>query len=169
MDAVIALISEMVEEKTKEIDAKEQNLRREQPDTADEIMDDLRYYHACRFSFFWESCVWRLQGIFEGILDEQFLAKKRKYRGLRDRINSLKNTGYRLINEDQLVAWAKFRNELSHSPPKQLDGHGTFLAKNDLISFREFLVDILKDLQKQKNQTRVMLLRCLRARFNYYF
>lgn len=150
MDSVIELVSEIVDERTKEIDALEERLKTESPDIVDDVMDDARPYNFWRHNFLWESCVWRLQGIFEGILDERFLKNAKKYRGLRDRLNALKQSGFSIKNEDKLISWADFRNELSHSPPKQIEGHGAHLGKDDIVEFREFLVDILRDLERQK-------------------
>lgn len=150
MDAVIDLISEIVDERTKEVHSLEERLKIENPELLDDIMDDVRPHNFWRHNFLWESCVWRLQGIFEGILDERFLRNARKYRGLRDRLTALKNAGFSIKNENELIKWADLRNELSHSPPKQIDGHGAYLDKNDLLEFREFLVNILRDLEKQK-------------------
>jgi hypothetical protein len=91
-----------------------------------------------------------LQGIFEGILDERFLDDSRKYRGLRDRIKELKLKGFVISQEEELFIWSEFRNELSHSPPKQIIGHGAQIGKEDVIRFRDFLVTILKELESKK-------------------
>jgi len=151
MDSIIELVSEIVDERTNEIDKLEEKLIREKSDIVDDIMDGLRPHNFWRHNFLWESCVWRLQGIFEGILDERFLSNHRRYKGLRDRLNELKKAGFEIDQELKLIEWANLRNELSHNPPKQINGHGALLGKDDIVKFREFLVDILRTLEQQKN------------------
>lgn len=151
MDAVIDLVSGIIEERTREIDELEKDLSLTSPDLVDDIMDDTRYYNFANHIFLWESCLWRLQGIFEGILDERFLPKEQDYRGLNHRLQILKKEGYLILNETDLLEWAKLRNILSHSPPKELlNGPRVPLTKVDVVEQRDFLVDILRSLEQQK-------------------
>lgn len=152
MDSVIELVSEIVDERTLEIDKLEEKLKLESPDIVDDIMDDIRPHNFWRHNFLWESCIWRLQGIFEAILDERFLDNSRKYRGLRDRLNELKRLGFTVSQEKELLRWSEFRNELSHSPPKQMIGHGAQIGKMDVVQFREFLVAVLRELESKRQQ-----------------
>jgi hypothetical protein len=100
-----------------------EKIRREQPDSADDILDDTAYYNYTDTEYVWHFCLWRLQAVFEGILVHKILRNKEVERlpGLKAKLDAVRRAGYPLTDEDydELIEWAKLRNALSHAPPEQ--------------------------------------------------
>ena len=88
-----------------------------------EAASDAAYYAHVDSVFLWEYALWRLQGIFEGLIMTLFLPHLREKRlmGLLAKLKAMQNAGYTLTAEDEqeLTEWAELRNALSHRPPEQ--------------------------------------------------
>lgn len=98
----------------------------ENSELADDILDDVVWYHYKEESFLFESALWRLQGIFEGILVQRYLSslgdvEVKKLKGLKNKLDKLKNIGHNFnVNiYSELLEWNDLRNKLSHLPPKK--------------------------------------------------
>jgi len=116
----------------------EQRVRREQPDEADAVLDDMYYYTWIETQYLWHFCLWRLQAILEGIISHTMLdASVRRVRGLRARLDALREAGYTLPDDEyeELLAWATLRNALSHAPPERYRPGP--LTKEDVMEYKE--------------------------------
>src|SRR5690606_29202630 len=73
--------------------------------------------------FLWQFCLWRLQGILEAVMVHTFLSGclSKQPAGLRDKLLAMRDAGYTVTDNDlnELFAWARLRNALSHAPPEQ--------------------------------------------------
>ena len=94
--------------------------------------------------YLWEYAIWRLQGIFEGLITTVFLAGRAtpKRPGMRAKLEAMEAAGYSLQPElrQQLLEWVKLRNALSHTPPEQF--RPIWIEESDVIEFKELLANI---------------------------
>lgn len=122
-DYTVRLAKEFVEAKTTLFKQKSERVRIEQPEEADDILDDVAYYTHTDNEYIWHFCLWRLQAIFEGILVHKLLRDQKAERllGLKAKLDAIRAAGYPLSdqNYDDLISWGKLRNALSHAPPEQ--------------------------------------------------
>jgi hypothetical protein len=67
--------------------------------------------------YIWQLGVWRLQAIFEGLIDQDLL-RDSNIRGHRRKLNRLTELGFSISPEErrELDNWAGLRNALSHRP-----------------------------------------------------
>lgn len=91
--------------------------------------------------------IWRLQSIFESLLTTNFDIQ---VRGIGKKIKQLKNKGFTVIKESELLEWAELRNKLSHSAPEMLHPCPTNLLESDIDEFSQLLFEIYEDLEMQK-------------------
>ena len=110
-----------------------------------EIISDISHYAWCEEQYLWEFCLWRLQGIFEGLFVNNYIDKM-KYTnlvGLNAKIKAAKDCGFKISDEDvvELKSWANLRNALSHAPPEQY--RPVPLEENDIIEYIELVKRIL--------------------------
>lgn len=117
------------------------------PDAAD-AYDDVIYYHYIGNEYLWHFGLWRLQGIFEGILKEKFFPDK-NLSGLHRKIQEVEKQGFKIIGTDksELFEWSKLRNALSHAPPEAY--RPLALNEEDLKEYIELLKRVLRSLQDQ--------------------
>lgn len=122
-------------------------VREENPDSADDILDDISYYTHTDIEYVWHFCLWRLQAIFEGIMVYKILRTEEAEQlvGLRSKLEAIRHAGFTLEDADfnELVDWAKLRNILSHAPPEQYRPGP--LQEADVIEYKE-LVERLSQL-----------------------
>ncbi len=100
-------------------DAKE---RYPDPDTHVEIIDDAAYYAWIRIQYLWHFCLWRMQGVLEGLIKYSFLPQPQpQLGGLKRKLDAMKSAGYTMTQDDydDLINWGRLRNALSHAPPEQ--------------------------------------------------
>ena len=123
----------------------------EQPELADDILDDIVWYHYKEESFLFESALWRLQGIFEGILIQRYLyilsdEDIKKLKGLKNKLDKLKNIGHDFNKElyFELLDWNNLRNKLSHLPPQK---YTSVLDINDIKEFVKTINSFLKSIK----------------------
>jgi hypothetical protein len=120
---------------------------KQSPDATD-AYDDLIYYHHIGNEYLWHFGLWRLQGIFEGILKEKFFPDK-KLSGLHRKVQEVVNQGFKIIDTDKenLFEWSKLRNALSHAPPEAY--RPLALTEGDLTEYIDLVKRILRSLEDQ--------------------
>jgi len=123
-----------------------EKVRKESPDIAEDILDDVGYYKYVECSYLWEFCLIRVFGIFEGIIEKKHLPKA-KYTSYRNRIDKLIKKGYKYEDND-LQDWLDLRNAIVHSPPEQF--RPVSLIKDDLVQLTNLLKGKLRSLDKQE-------------------
>ncbi len=112
------LIKEIIEDRNKQIETKTKKLEAKKIDY--EAISDLNYYAYIDNLFIWHFGIWRLQGIFEGIIKQEFFPSK-KLLGLKSKLDYTRKVSKKINQEDynELLEWGKLRNALSHFPPEQ--------------------------------------------------
>lgn len=109
------------------------------PEWADEVLDDPAYYTYIDAQYAWQFCLWRLQGILEGIISRTLLRRTAATPtlGLKARLKSLRRAGYTLskAEEAELLDWAALRNALSHAPPERYRPGP--LTEEDALEYRD--------------------------------
>jgi hypothetical protein len=151
-DYTIRLVQDFIKSRKDNYQTYAAKVRAESPNTADDILDDIAYYTHVDIDYMWHFCLWRLQGIFEGLITSSFLPSKPKKRliGLEAKVNAMKTAGYQLSDDDfnELVLWANLRNALSHSPPEQCRPGP--LQENDVMEYLEFLKKLCRHFRGQE-------------------
>jgi len=117
------------------------------PDAAD-AYDDLIYYHHIGNEYLWHFGLWRLQGIFEGILKEMFFRDK-TLAGIFKKLQTVEDQGFKINGADkqELLDWASLRNALSHAPPEAY--RPLALNEKDIKDYIRLVKRILGSLQNQ--------------------
>ena len=117
-------------------------------DTSEEISDAMYYSHIDG-EFLWHFAIWRLQGIFEGILSQNFPITSNGF-GLKSKLDKLKKCNITIASNDyiEILEWAKLRNALSHSPPEQFRPGN--LSRNDVLEYLELLKKVTLYIVSQK-------------------
>lgn len=114
-----------------------------------EVLDDLAYYtwidnfYVCHFG------LWRLQGIFEGILKQEFGVPE-NLPGLKKKFDTVLKQGYKIDKSqyDEILLWSKIRNALTHNPPEAYKPHG--LTIDDLSEYCDLVSGVTQQLLDQK-------------------
>lgn len=118
-----------------------ERVRAESPDLADDILDDVAHYSWIDTQYIWHFCLWRLQGVFEGLIVGKFLPlnSNRRLIGLKAKLDAARAAGHSLTDQDyeDLLAWANLRNALSHMPPEQYSPG--LLEEEDLLEYQTLL------------------------------
>lgn len=104
-------------------------------------------YHYREIQMLIQFGIWRLQSIFESLLTTNF---EINVRGIGKKIKHLKEKGYAVIRENELLEWAELRNKLSHSAPEMLHPCPINLIEDDIDEFSQLLLEIYEDLETQK-------------------
>lgn len=124
-------------------------------DAANEIISDIAHYAWVDNQYLWHFCLWRLQGIFEQILVQDFLTAdedgpKPILGGLKRIISAVRRLGYSISEAEleEIRDWAKLRNALSHQPPEMY--YPVSIDENDILEYIELLKKVLGDLYLQK-------------------
>ncbi|AKQ46054.1 hypothetical protein TH63_11035 [Rufibacter radiotolerans] len=117
----------------------------------DEAIDDISYYNYIENLYLWHFGLWRLQGVFEGILKQEFFHQE-KLPGLKSKLDFIKKLNYRISQSDydEILEWGKLRNALSHHPPEQY--RPCELEEKDLKEYYELVKRITEDLLEQKEK-----------------
>jgi hypothetical protein len=106
-----------------------------------EAIDDEAYYAFIDTVYLWEYGLWRLQGVFEGLITNTFLPTRpaKPLPGLKKKLEAMRAAGYTIADEDyaELLEWASLRNALSHSPPEQY--RPAMLKEADLLEYKELV------------------------------
>jgi uncharacterized protein YlaN (UPF0358 family) len=124
-------------------------------DGVNEVLDDLRYYKWIDDFFIYHFGLWRLQGIFEGMLRQEFFPDK-ELTGLKKKLDTVIEMGYLIDNKDylEIIEWGRLRNALSHFPPEQYRPAG--LTRDDLSDYQSLVDRTITNLieQREKNNVR---------------
>lgn len=118
-------------------------------DIEKEILADLAYYtwidnfYVCHFG------LWRLQGIFEGILKREFCLPE-KLTGLKRKMDAVRKQGYRIdkTEYEEILLWGKLRNALTRNPPEAYRPHG--LSIEDVSEYSDLVTRVTMYLLDQK-------------------
>ena len=80
-----------------------------------EALADQNFRSVFEVQFVWQFGLWRLQAIFESLIDQRFLSG-RKVRGLTKKLQAIAIGGYTMAAADtrELHDWTQLRNALSH-------------------------------------------------------
>lgn len=68
-------------------------------DGVNEVLDDLKYYKWIDDFFIYHFGLWRLQGVFEGMLRQEFFSNKELI-GLKKKLDTVIGMGYSIDNDD---------------------------------------------------------------------
>lgn len=123
LDYTFRLAKEFADAKNAIYRIEEIKVRKETPELANDILDDAAYYTYVNIQYIWHFCIWRLQGIFEGLITNSFLPSKpdKPLRGIKAKLDQMRKSGFNINQDDydELILWARLRNALSHVPPEQ--------------------------------------------------
>lgn len=133
-DYTLRLVNDMITARGLVAGQEAEELGTAHPEGADEIEADLLYYAWVDSQFLHQFCLWRLQGIFEGILVQDFL-KGTRFHGLKAKLDAMRAEGYSIdqTDYDELLEWAQLRNALSHFPPEQY--RPIEITENDIAEY----------------------------------
>ncbi len=157
-DYTFRLVKEIINHRQNQINEKidsikvcdnKENLLNDSKGITDEVISDLSYYNYVENLFLWHFGLWRLQGIFEGILKNEFFPNK-NLQGLKAKLNFVKKLEYVVFEEDfnELIEWGKLRNALSHNPPERYRPSG--LREDDVKEYLGLIKRVTKNLKDQK-------------------
>jgi len=151
-DHSINLVREMIDARTEQYEREAAKVRKEQPDVADEILDDVAYYKFTDDQYLWQFALWRLQGLIEAVIAHQLIENdgSKKLFGLKAKLEALEKHGYTVSQEEivELVLWGDLRNAISHAPPEQY--RPTPLSEDDIVEYYEFVKSLYLRWQSEK-------------------
>jgi hypothetical protein len=117
-----------------------------------EAIDDEAYYTYLDTVFLWEYALWRLQGVFEGLITTVFLPQgpRKHLPGLRAKLEAMRKAGYSVSDArfTALLEWATLRNALSHSPPEQY--RPMWIEEQDLLEYASLLREVCRHWRNEK-------------------
>lgn len=119
-------------------------------DTKPEEFDLYIAQHYREAQFLLQFGIWRLQGIFEGLLISSFTVDGTT--SLWKILEALKKQGYKLRKEKELREWTQLRNKLTHSATERFNPCPTNLIEQDIDEFSQLLSEIYSDLNRQRNE-----------------
>ncbi|MEZ5692240.1 MAG: hypothetical protein R3D71_11345 [Rickettsiales bacterium] len=144
---VVRVTQEIIDDRKTVLEKEIEKIKQENPEDADDILDDYVYYKNLECFYLWEFLIIRLIGVFEGVMEQNFLPQG-KYRGYQHRLETLVKNGYKIENIDELGKWVNLRNALSHMPPEQ---HRPILIdKDDIADLEKLLIAEIENLESQK-------------------
>ena len=140
-DHTVNIVDGAINARTEQYQKKAAKIRKEHPDTADEILDDIAYYHYTDDQYLWHFCLWRLQGLLEAVIVHQLIKNDRSKNlfGLRSKLEALEESGFTIsaLEKEELLLWANLRNAFSHAPPEQYRPTG--LNEDDIFEYQQFI------------------------------
>jgi hypothetical protein len=137
-DHTKSTISNIIDDRRSTIEIKVANLTERGIDSEAEA--DVRYYSEIEHQNLWQFGIWRLQGIFEGILKQDFGIESRGLNNiLKDAIE--KGIGISETERIDLLEWGKLRNALSHFPPEKY--RPSPLSESDFDEYLELVKNII--------------------------
>ncbi|MGB9006424.1 MAG: hypothetical protein WCB96_11930 [Candidatus Aminicenantales bacterium] len=124
IDFAYDLVKDIINDRNKILGDYSERIKKEYPESFTDIMDDIGYYHGLENLIFWQFALWRLQGIFEGMIILNYLKDPsliKKLIGLKAKLNKIKDSGFPISQNDyeSLIDWGELRNALSHCPPEK--------------------------------------------------
>lgn len=142
-DYILRLTRDFIEARNIKLQADIERAKQEHPDPRihGEIISDFDYYVDIDTQYLWQFCLWRFQGILEGLITSSFLPKPetKSLFGLKSKLKAMQETGYTLDNSDysELIDWANLRNALSHAPPEQY--YPGPLQQSDVVEYKQLV------------------------------
>jgi hypothetical protein len=122
-DYTVDIVNRIIRLRGQAVDRELSDLEQDPTDAAKEILSDVKYYTWIEDQYFWHFCLWRLQGILEGLITTVFLESGAASNlfGLKAKLDAMIAAGYTIPSEvyAELLEWSKLRNALSHCPPEQ--------------------------------------------------
>lgn len=137
------LINDLINDRNEQIKIKGKELEAKNIDS--EAISDLNYYAYVDNLFIWHFGIWRLQGIFEGILKQKFFPNKNLL-GLKSKLDFSRKITKKINQADytELLEWGKLRNALSHFPPEQY--RPSLIQESDFIEYLELVKRVTTEL-----------------------
>jgi hypothetical protein len=123
IDYIHEMVKKTIEDRNKILDERKARVEKENPEMAPDILNDTCYYHGLQNLILWQFALWRLQGIFEGLMILKYLrdpSLSKKLIGLKAKLRKMIDSGYTISPDDYdaLIEWGELRNALSHCPPE---------------------------------------------------
>ncbi|GFM34015.1 hypothetical protein [Desulfovibrio subterraneus] len=153
----IELIQGIVDLRTEKHTEYENEVRRDTPDLADDILDDISYYKYVEEQHLWQFALVRLQGLFESVMTSEFAPPRDGVRlnGISLKLAAIARERYTLTDDEksELIAWANIRNGIAHAPPEE---HRPILYKEDVVEYKNLVLSLYqrwKSEKKARNQT----------------
>jgi len=80
-----------------------------------EIVADICHYNYIENQYLWSFALWRTQGVFEGILKQEYFPNKHVGNGLSNKVKYCKKKGFNISdsNFNKILEWSELRNSLS--------------------------------------------------------
>lgn len=164
-DNTLNLIKEIIQDRDLQLKQKIENLELYnengklidiKSEDAFEAIDDISYYYETDNLFLWHFGLWRLQGIFEGILKQNYFPNKRLI-GLKSKLEFVRKKGIVIEESDfqELIDWGNLRNALSHFPPEQYRPSG--LNEDDLVEYCDLVRRVIVAFNNQNCDKEQML------------
>jgi len=151
-DHAVDLVKAMIDARTEQYEREAKQIREENPEDAEDILDDVGYYRYTDNQYLWQFCLWRLQGLIEAVIAHQLIQVKtsKKLFGLKAKLEVLMKAGYSISSDeiDELILWADLRNALSHAPPEQY--RPAPIREEDIIEYQKFVKSLFCRWQNQK-------------------
>ena len=156
-DYTMRLLQQFVQAQATVYKLEDERVRAEEPELADDILDDVAYYNWIDTQYIWHFGLWRLQGILEGLITGTFLHVKhpRPLIGLKAKLDAMRSAGYTIdqADYDELLEWAKLRNALSHAPPEQY-GPGP-LEENDVYEYKALVERLCQHWRTEETSSQI--------------
>jgi hypothetical protein len=152
LDYTLEIARELIADTQTAHAARGDQLRRDDPENAAEILDDLGYYAVVRTAYLWHFCLWRLQAILEGLIVYKFVPRApapRRLVGLQAKLIAARAAGLVLNQdeEDELLRWGRLRNALSHAPPERVRPGP--LREDDVIEYHALVRGLVQRWEAQ--------------------
>lgn len=151
-DHAVELVREMINARTEQYEIEAAKVRKEQPDVADDILDDVAYYRYTDNQYLWQFALWRLQGLIEAVIGHQLIVGEKPLFGLKAKLEALQARGYTITVEEieEMLLWANLRNALSHAPPEQF--RPAPLREADILEYMEFVKSLYLRWDKERER-----------------
>lgn len=149
-DHAVELVREMIDARTEQYEKEAAKVRKESPDVADDILDDVAYYRYTDNQYLWQFALWRLQGLIEAVIAHQLIIDGKKLFGLKAKLEALQAGGYTIEPKEiqELLLWANLRNALSHAPPEQF--RPAPLREKDIVDYLAFVKGLYLRWEKER-------------------
>jgi len=150
------LIKKIIDNQNSELEEKIKNLKDQykgksenESEILGEIISDLGHYNYVNNQFLWHFALTRAQGVFEGILKQEFFPDKNLI-GLKKKMIFVKGLKYRIEDSDysEIIEWGKLRNALAHFPPEKY--RPGLLNEDDVNEYIDLVKKVLSYLIEEK-------------------
>ena len=147
----VDLIQQVVSLRTEQHQAYAEKVRQSDPESADDILDDIAYYKHVDEQHLWQYAFVRLQGLIEEVMTYELanLGEGYKLFGLASKIQAVIAQGYSVTEdeESELLSWGRLRNAFAHAPPEK---YRPILRKEDVIEYQKFVLALYSRWKEEK-------------------